>query len=175
MKCGVSPACREITSKSVNSAIDDVVKKQDQDNFEQASLWINNQARRIDRLSTRNVDPEMVKYGKFVSSALKDIVYQFHKSDDTMRSRMDQATPPVGETKITAVPNPYRRYNYGGDVVYEYAPMISQKLNIGSAVQERRAIRSQEVGGANEKAIAIMGEIEDETTAIRTKMQQKYG
>ncbi len=161
--------------KTVNGVIDNVMKNQDQDSLEEAALWINNQARRIDRTSTRNVDPDMVEYGKYVSAAMKEIVYEFYKSDDTMRSRMDQSTPAVGQTKITAVPNRYRRYNYGGDVVYEYAPMISQELNIGSAARERRAIRGEEVGSANEKAISIMREIEEETTIIRDKMKQRYG
>ena len=100
---------------------------------EQSALWDSNAATRIQQLSVRNVDPQMVQYGQYVASALNEMVYGVHQSVNQVGEVQIWATlnRRLGETTVTAVP--YRTYNYGGQRRFAYAPLVSQNLNLGGA------------------------------------------
>ena len=50
------------------------LQKKDAKSMGQIVLWIDNIARRIDRMSTLNVDPELADYGAKIASELRDAV-----------------------------------------------------------------------------------------------------
>ena len=50
------------------------LQKKDAKSMGQIALWIDNIARRIDRMSTLNVDPELADYGAKIASELRDAV-----------------------------------------------------------------------------------------------------
>lgn len=159
--------------QKVQTALNDVFDNQDQNSLDQAALWVNNSASAINRLSTRDVDPELVKYGRYAANSLSDIVGQLHQSDMTRRNRQQAVVPRLGNTEVTAVP--YRRINYGGNVRYRYAPMVTTQLDLGAGLEERRTIRAEEVGNANQLAWSIKTEIDQESTSIRQYLTKKYG
>ncbi|MCH2180469.1 MAG: hypothetical protein MK108_00560 [Mariniblastus sp.] len=142
-------------------------------NLENAALWISNEARRIDRLSTTNVDPKMIEYGEWVSESMKYIVYLYHQSNNQIQSDLSSTTPVMGTTTFGRAPV-YRGNRWGGGYRYSYAPFYSQQLNIGAAAQERRAVVDQNVGAANSKALEIFRDINQATDQIRKEMSEKY-
>lgn len=160
--------------RNVTRALDEIKDRQINAPPEQSALWDTNTARRIEQLSVRNVDPQMIKYGQYVVAALNDMVYGIHQSVNEVRATADNryVEPVIGRTTVTAVP--YRSYNYGGQRRFSYAPLVSQNLNLGGARQQRRSVRDSEVGAANVTALNIMKEIETATAQIRNAMAQKY-
>ncbi len=100
---------------------------------------------RIEQISVRGVDPEMVAYGQYVATALNDMVYGVHQAINQAKAEAntDYAYPAFGGTTVTAVP--YRSVNYGGQRRYAYAPLVSQNLNLGGARQQQRLFRDSEV------------------------------
>ncbi len=57
---------------AVNRNLDDLSRAyQRANNYERTAHWHDNYAERIDRISTRGVDPDLVKYANWVSSALR--------------------------------------------------------------------------------------------------------
>jgi hypothetical protein len=59
---------------NVNRNIDDLLRAyQRATNYERTAQWHENFANRIDQLSTRRVDPDLVKYAGWISSALRSL------------------------------------------------------------------------------------------------------
>ena len=168
-------AVRRATQRYFQSVTDSInsVANSRRPNLENAALWINNEARRIDRLSTTNVDPKMLEYGQWVSESMKYIVYLYHQSSNQIQSDMSSTTPVMGTTTVGRAPV-YRGNRWGGGYRYSYAPFYSQQLNIGQAAQERRAVVDQNVGAANSKALEIFRDINQATDQIRKEMSEKY-
>ena len=159
--------------QNVTDSIDSITRNTRRPNLENAALWINNEARKIDRLSTKNVDLQMLEYGKWVSESMKNVVYIYHQSDNQINSEMSSTTPVIGETTFGRAPV-YRGYNWGGGYRYSYAPFYSQKLNIGQAAQDRRAVVDRNVGSANSSAMQVFQNIARATDEIRDAMSKKY-
>jgi len=168
-------AVRRATKRYFQSVTDSInsVANSRRPNLENAALWINNEARRIDRLSTTNVDPKMLEYGAWVSESMKYIVYLYHQSSNQIQTDMSSTTPVMGTTTFGRAPV-YRGNRWGGGYRYSYAPFYSQQLNIGQAAQERRAVVDQNVGAANSKALEIFRDINQATDQIRKEMSEKY-
>ncbi len=140
---------------------------------EQNGLWINNYAKQIDNQSTRNVDPQMIEYGKTVSDGFKQIVEQVYTSEQKRQIKDATGTPIVGRTQVSAVP--WQRIGVGGQFQYRYAPMVRQNLNIGAAMQERNANQMIQNAEINNAARDIMKNLDAATDSIRAEMSQKYG
>ena len=158
--------------KSVTDEVAEIEKQMDRTSLEQNALWINNSARKIEQLSTRRVDEEMVSYGQYVAKTLRSLVGIYHEADDEVRANMAWTTPVFGGRTVTNVPIPV--YNRGGYRRMEYAPMVSQNLNLGYARQERRAVRDTGRFEANKVARDVLAKINDATSQIRDMMSKKY-
>lgn len=168
-------AARRATKRYFQNVTDSInsVASSRRPNLENAALWINNEARKIDQLNTTNVDPQMLEYGKWVSESMKYVVYLYHQSNNQIQSDMSSTTPVMGTTTFGRAPV-YRGNRWGGGYRYSYAPFYSQQLNIGAAAQERRAVVDQNVGAANSKAMEIFRDINQATDQIRGEMSKKY-
>ena len=168
-------AARRATKRYFQNVTDSInsVASSRRPNLENAALWINNEARKIDQLNTTNVDPQMLEYGKWVSESMKYVVYLYHQSNNQIQSDLSSTTPVIGTTTFGRAPV-YRGNRWGGGYRYSYAPFYSQQLNIGAAAQERRAVVDQNVGAANSKAMEIFRDINLATDQIRGEMSKKY-
>ncbi len=131
------------------------------------ALWISNYARKIEKISTRNVDPDLVDYSGRIVNLMRDAVAFVHGSMD----RLDQIQPRVTNVEIAAIPT-RRRYNYGNIYTYqEYAPMARANIDVASAIHERDAVSQQ----AMDTAQQFIDQIQYETDSIRKEMSERYG
>ncbi|MCI0357968.1 MAG: hypothetical protein L0211_05770 [Planctomycetaceae bacterium] len=146
--------------KSITKIRDDLREKaKDAKTFGQHAMWLDNWARRIDRLPIMDVDPEMLAYGNYVTGAMRDTSAALKGIGIRSGARSAQ----VPTTYSTGVQTNYS-YGWGGWSSYSY-------YNNG---HERRAIRAEEKAAGANSALGIQAEVENETAKIRQKMTQKY-
>jgi hypothetical protein len=147
--------------KSLMKITDDLREKgKDAKTFGQHAMWLDNWARRIDRLPILDVDPEMLQYGNYLTARMRDAASSLKGIGIKSAARSAQ----VYNTYSTSV---YAGggYGYGG---YSY---YTQYNNVGG---ERRAIRQEEKAAGATSALGIRQEVENETKKIRQAMTQKY-
>ena len=146
--------------KSITKIRDDLREKaKDSKTFGQHAMWLDNWARRIDRLPILDVDPEMLAYGNYVTSSMRDTSAALKGIGINSAARSAQ----IPTTYSTGVSTNYS-YGWGGWSSYSY-------YNNGS---ERRAVRQEEKASGATTALGIQAQVEDETAKIRQKMTQKY-
>jgi hypothetical protein len=135
-------------------------KAKDVKTFGQHALWLDNWARRIDRLPILNVDPELLAYGRYLTARMRDASASLKGIGINSAARQAQVYQQYSTSS-----SGYGGY-YGGG--YNYS---AQWNNVDG---QRRAIGAQERGKGATQAQQIAAEIENETVKIRQAMTQKY-
>jgi hypothetical protein len=126
----------------------------------QYAMWLDNDARRIDRLPILDVDSQMLGYGRYVAARMRDASMALKGVGIQSGARTAQ----VYQT-VTTDYNAYGGY-YGGGYSY-----YTQWRNVEG---EQRAIRAEERGKGATTARGIAQEVENETAKIRQDMTAKY-
>lgn len=153
--------------KSVTSLLEDLrAEKRDAKTIAQIGLWLDNYARKIDRLPILYVDSELLDYGAYTSLQMR---------------RAAGAVKAIGirsaaqEASIYGTHQAYSRYGgYYGDYGYDWGSggdMYAEIKNVGA---QRRAVRAQERATGASSAVAIMTGVEQATAQIRRRMTERY-
>jgi hypothetical protein len=121
------------------------LQKKDAKSMGQIALWIDNIARRIDRLSTLNVDPELADYGARIASELRDAVASLQGVGIQSGARQAQI--------------------YGGDSYY-YGDYDVQGA--------RRAVGAEEKAAGATSSLDLSRVIANQRAAMRRKMTDRY-
>lgn len=135
-------------------------KAKDAKTFGQHALWLDNWARRIDRLPILNVDPELLAYGRYLSARMRDASASLKGIGINSAAREAQVYQQYSTSS----------YGYGG----YYGGGYGYSAQWNNVAGERRAIGAQERGKGATQAQQIAAEIENETAKIRQAMTQKY-
>ena len=135
-------------------------KSKDAKTFGQNAMWFDNWARKIDRMPILNVDPDMLAYGTYVSTRMRDISASLKGVG--IRSGVREAQT---YQQFSTTASGYGGYWGGG---YSY---YTQWNNVGA---ERRAIRAEERGQGAATARQIAAEMEQQMAEVRKNMSQKY-
>jgi hypothetical protein len=147
--------------KTITSVRDDLRNKsKDAKTFGQYAMWLDNDARRIDRLPILDVDPEMLGYGRYLAVRMRDASMALKGIGIQSGVRTAQ----IYQTVSTDY-NAYGGYGGGG---YSY---YTEWRDVDS---ERRAARAEERGKGAMSAREIAQEVENETAKIRQAMTAKY-
>lgn len=145
--------------KSVSSLLDDLKKDSpDFKNLSQIGTWLNRYATKIDKLEILNVDPELVDYGRYVSSSMRAASTALKSSAGRARTR---------SLNVSSSYTPYGRWGTNG-----YYAGYAQ--DVRALQQDRTQIRTEERISAATDARSIMQEVTEATADIRVKMTQKY-
>lgn len=139
--------------KAVNELTDDLFSMKSAKTVGQKALWCEQYAKKIDALPLLNVDPELLDYSARVAEILRQAAAGMKGT--TIRSRTRQ------------VENQAANSGYNGGYGYGYD---GQRYTN----DQRRAIRSQERGQAANIGIDARGQVEQETSAIRKVMVERY-
>lgn len=132
--------------KSVDQLLKDLLEqKPDAKTIGQYAVWVQQYAKRIDRLPLTNVDPEMQSYSAGVANDLRQIA--------------------------TALKGGGINTNIRQAGTYEHYDDYYGTRNVAS---ERRAIAAEETGTAALTGIQYSDRIFAETAAIRQKMSERY-
>ena len=138
------------------------------------ALWINNYARKIDRLPTGNVDPDMVDYGRWVAEGLRQVVATLHGVGQRVQELEDK-NPPASQLTFGALPS-WQGYNYGNQYYQSfYRPFAVGQIDIAGALAKRREYYTEETQSASEDAQKIFDDIRDTTEKTRSQMVERYG
>jgi hypothetical protein len=146
---------------TLTSLCDDLREKNnDAKTFGQYAMWLDNDARRIDRLPTLDVDDHMLAYGRYLSARLRDVSMALKGIGINTAAKSAQ----IYQT-VTTDYNAYGNAWGGG---YSY---YTEWNNVDA---ERRAVRAQEKATGATAARQIAQEVQNETAKIRQEMTSKY-
>lgn len=156
--------------KTVSGYVDDLRAKRGSDQFVtngQVGLWFERYARKIDDLSVLNVDDELVAYGSFVSSSLREAETAMKRIGGQTRVREVNQQPVYNvQTWGAAGVDRWGRYGaYGGWRAYE---------DVRAEQRERTKIKTEERVGGNMTANDIMREVQSATGEVRRSMTKKF-
>jgi hypothetical protein len=133
--------------QSIERQLDSLrLKKNDAKSFGQIAAWIDGAARHIDRMSSLNVDPELVNYGAAVSVELRQMVAALQGIGIQSGARQAQI--------------------YDTDSSY-----YDDGTNVDGA---RRAVRAEEKAAGSTSALDISRQIANQSAAVRRKMTDRY-
>jgi hypothetical protein len=145
--------------KTIQTMRDDLREKSAQ-TMGQRALWLDNAARRIDRLPILNVDEELLSYGRYITTRMRDA---------------SAALKGIGISSAARQAQVYQQYSTSSSVGGGYyGGGYSYNVQWNNVQGQRRAIRYQEKAAGVTDAQAIAREVENETAKIRQVMSQKY-
>ena len=135
--------------------------------WSQIGTWYEKYARHIDRLPIVNVDPDLLQYGSFVSSSLRDAGNSL-KGIAPKTALKVQQVPDQYNTSSTYVPV---GSNWAGSYgVYAW----NSTYDRDRTGRLKSQARTQERISSNMNANTIMQALEESTGAIRKHLTQKY-
>jgi hypothetical protein len=159
---------------SVVNLLDDLKKEGDRAKVTTSggvAMWYDKYARKIDNLPLLNVDAELLDYGRFVSSSLRngETSLKGVGMRTAYRSTLNNGPEPTAYFSVDSGYYGYGGYRAGyvGSYVDPYyASRAQQRTEINIRRQERT------MGAANVQE--MWQEVESETAAIRRVMTEKY-
>ena len=155
--------------KSVSELVDDLKEKPSSTGVKtlgQVGAWFGKYAQRIDNLPVLNVDPELLDYGAFVASALREAEATFRGAGGRMR--VESLNVPTQYDTYSAYRGGYGRWGvYGG-----YGEVYRE--DVKAMQSERTRIRTEERVSTASSGRDVMQQVTQATADIRRKMTQKY-
>ena len=159
--------------KTISSYLSELQSEAQAASFDQIALWINNYATRIERLPPMAVDPELVAYGKSMSTSLRQILQVMNNANQQSLSAQSGLRPNVTRT-YGSLPT-WRTVNYGGYRMRRYAPFAYNTVNTSQMEAQRSQIQAQARAKVQAEAKVIVDKMTKETQAVRDRMTKKHG
>lgn len=139
------------------------------------ALWCETFARKIDQLPQAGVDPELVRYGNFVSDSLRSAAASIRNS--YVRRRVRQSSTPVPYdyyTYNTTYGYSYRWNLFGGGLV-PWGEWGTYAVPDYRAYQQNlNAITAQERAAAGQQMREIFAKIDAAAADVRGRMTEKF-
>jgi hypothetical protein len=157
--------------RGVSQYVEDIQRINRAGSLQQAAMWLENYARRIDALSTRNVDPELVKYGGYVAQTLRNVVDQAYGVAE--KAAQASAGPSPSSYRIGYLPTS-RTINWGGYRMREYAPFGYADFD-AQADNEARQRTQDEIYQSVQQAQQALAQLVADHEQVRQKLTERYG
>ncbi len=156
--------------RGVGEYIKDIDRLQRANSLDQAVLWIENYARKVEGLPTRNIDPDLKQYGTYVAQSFRSIVDQA----SGVAAQYEAAQEPVvSNYRIGFLPTA-RTVNYGGDFQRMYAPYGFADYDV-QAAQKSMQQAADDVAAAVEQARKTLSQLVADHETVRKNLSEKYG
>lgn len=148
--------------KSVTGLVEDLQERPGKKTLGQVGTWCGRYADKIDKLPMLNVDPELLDYRSYVSSALRE-------ASSVLRGV-------GGESRVRELnaPAQYRTVGRWGSMGAYYGGGYATFEDSRAEAQDRTRIRTEERTSGASSAREIMTEISKATEETRRKMTEKY-
>jgi hypothetical protein len=156
--------------KAVDKYIQDSKNLNRADSIQQAAMWLENFARRIDNLPKRNVDPDLLKFGAYVSQTFRYVVDQAYGIEDKLAT-MEEPQQPV-TYQMGYVPT-FRTVNWGGYFMRQYAPYYNATYD-NNAYTQKLQKTADEVYQMRQEAAKTLAELQSNAETVRTNLSQRY-
>ena len=134
-------------------------------------LWVQNYARGIDRLSSRNVNRKVRKDGKSIADMMAEIVKVVQDASVRTAKRASKVVP---DAKIKVGGEPRNRYTTSRGRFYTFDPTFSMKVNVKTTSAEYKKIYDEEMQEAAARVSSIEAKIKEtlaQMKAIANKQQ----
>jgi hypothetical protein len=155
--------------RGVSKYVDDIHRLGGAASLDQAVMWIENYGRKVDSLPTRNVDPELIQYGKYVAQTFYSIV-------DQATGILDQydasQTPVVTNYNIGFLPTA-RTVNWGGNFQRMYAPYGNANIDV-QATQANMEKSQEQIDAAVKQATTTLNQLISDQQTVKSKLAEKY-
>lgn len=159
--------------RAVSKYVDDSQRLNRADSINQAVMWLDNYARKVDGLSTRNVDPELVEYGKYAASVFRSAVNYASSAVQTLDAQVADQQQNV-TYRVGLLPTA-RTVNYGGYYTREYAPygfaQYTPDPNAAEKTQQAQDAAYQD----SEAARQALAQLATDNETVRQKLSERYG
>jgi hypothetical protein len=156
--------------RGLSKYVDDLQRLGSAASLDQAVMWIENYGRKIEALPTRNVDPELIQYGKYVSQTFYAIVDQASGALDNYDSAQQ---PVVTNYQIGFLPTA-RTVNWGGNFQRMYAPYGHENIDV-QQTQKNIQQSQEQIDAAIKQAKTTLGQLISDQQTVREKLSEKYG
>jgi hypothetical protein len=141
-------------------------------NLASNSLWFDKYAKRIERLPSLNVDPELLQYSAFVANQLRQAslaVKTMGIQSGVRQAQITGSSVGGGSDYVDSY-----GYRYGAYGVYNGGADVYGMGTVKEVGAQRRVVRAEEKAGMATDVQKIRQDIIAATTDIRRKMTQKY-
>lgn len=156
--------------RGVSKYVDDIQRLSRAASLDQAIMWIENYGRQIALLPTRNVDPELIQYGQYVSQTFYAIVDQ---ASGALNQAEAAQTPVVTNYQIGFLPTA-RTVNWGGNFQRMYAPYGNANIDVQQT--DKNIQQSQEqVDAAIKQAKTTLVQLISDQKTVQSKLSERYG
>lgn len=156
--------------KAVDKYIDDSKNLNRADSIQQAAMWLENFARRVDKLPKRNVDPDLIKFGTYTSQTFRYVVDQAYGIQDKLDAIQEPQQPVTYQEAY--VPT-FNTVNYGGYYMRQYAPYYSATYD-NNAYDQKLQKSADEVYKMRQEAQSTLAELQKNTETVRKNLTEKY-
>jgi hypothetical protein len=153
---------------AVNQVLDDLEKQAKKGgNYNRSAVWHDNFAKKIDQLSMRGVDPDLLSYGANVSSNLRALAV-------SLRGVPVQVNQLQGSVKYD-VQFQTAGYVNSNNSIWSSVSYQPGYVNVNTNQAEIRAQQNQAIAAGAKQREQIWEIIADNRNTIRIKLVQKYG
>jgi hypothetical protein len=156
--------------RGVGEYIKDIDRLQRANSIDQAVMWIENYARKVESLPTRNIDPDLKQYGTYVAQSFRSIV---DEASGVAANYDASQEPVVSNYRIGYLPTA-RTVNYGGDFQRMYAPYGYEDYDV-QATQKNMQQAADDVAAAVTKARKTLAQLVTDHETVRKNLGEKYG
>jgi hypothetical protein len=141
------------------------------DSLQQAVMWLENYARRIESLSTKNVDPDLIQFGNYVAQTFRSIVDQAYGV--AQKAEESAAASEPNQYRIGLLPTA-RTVNWGGYRMREYAPYGYIQGSMQASEQSEQKTQD-EIYKAVQQAQQTLSKLVADHETARSTLTQRYG
>ncbi len=156
--------------RAVGKYVEDIDRLQKAASLDQAGMWIENYARKVDSLPTRGVDADLVQYGKYVAATFRSVVDQ---ASGAIAQVDTSGAPVVTDYRVGYLPTA-RTVNYGGDFQRMYAPYGIADID-PQATQLKLEQSQSTIDAAVAAAQKTLQQLTVDHKTVGTKLSEKYG
>jgi hypothetical protein len=156
--------------RGISKYVDDLNRLGRAASLDQAVMWIENYARRVQALPTRNVDPELIQYGQYVAQTFQAIVDQAWGALDNADAAQQ---PVVSNLQIGLLPTA-RTVNWGGNFMRMYAPYGHANIDV-QATNANIARSQEQIDAAVAQAKTTLTQLISDHQMVRSKLSERYG
>jgi len=155
----------------------------------QWGLWFSNYANKVDRLPILNVDDEMLQYGQYVAQQLRNCsmsIKNIGMAKNVAQMNADNTAAPFGGALGASANAYYANGGYGralgAPAAYGWAQnqgaagaaYVAGRSQMHQAFQERAVISTQAKAAVGTSVQAILEQMRQAHTQVRTEMTKKY-
>jgi hypothetical protein len=156
--------------KAVDKYVEDSKNLNRADSIQQAALWLENFARRVDNLPKANVDPDLIKFGAYTAQTFRYVVDQAYGIQDKLAA-MEEPQQPV--TYQEGYVPTFRTVNWGGYFMRQYAPYYNATYD-NNAYTQKLQKNADEVYKMRQEAATTLAELQKNTETVRKNLTEKY-